>query len=126
MLFKENEIQPLSSKEELHRGNTISKSPNLDLDHDCLNEQTKEKPVGNEMRETENKALNTREQLQDEEEDIGEGEPLPRANRSRRPPERYGNPYTFNTIQQEETATEPKTFEEAVKPNKAKQWKQAM
>ena len=126
VLFKDDEIQPLSSIEELHQGNTILKSPNLDLDEDCLNEQTKEKPVGNKVEETENEVPNAPEQLQDKEEDIREGEPLPTANRNRRPPERYGNPYTFNTIQHEETATEPKTYEEAVKSNKAKQWKQAM
>ena len=74
---------------------------------------------------TENEVPNAPEQLQDEEEGIGE-EPLPRANRNRRPPERYENPYTFNTIQQAETATDPKTYEEAIKSNEAKQWKQAM
>ena len=57
------------------------KSPNLD-DEDCLNEQTKEKLVGDEVAETENKVPNALEQLQDEK-DIGEGEPLPRANRNR-------------------------------------------
>ena len=126
VLFKEDEIQPLSSKEELHQGDTILKSPNLDLNEDCLNEQTKEKPVGDEVGETENEVPNAPKQLQDEEEDLGEEEPLPRASRNRRPPERYGNPYTFNTIQHQETATEPKTYEEAVKSNKAKQWKEAM
>lgn len=55
-----------------------------------------------------------------------EDQPLARANRNRRPPERYGNPYTFNTTQQEETAVEPKTYDEAVKSSKAKYWKQAM
>ena len=123
--YDSKSIQPLSSKEELHQGDTILKSPNLDLNEDCLNEQTKEKPVGDEVGETENEVPNAPEQLQDEEEDLGE-EPLPRASRNRRPPERYGSPYTSNTIQHEETATEPKTYEEAVKSNKAKQWKEAM
>ena len=126
VLFKEDEIQPLSSKEELHQEDTILKSPNLDLNEDCLNEQTKEKPVGDEVGETENEVPNAPEQLPDEEEDLGEEEPLPRASRNRRPPERYGNPYTFCAIQHEEIATEPKTYEEAVKSNKAKQWKEAM
>ena len=58
VLFKEDEIQPLSSKEELHQGDTILKSPNLDLNEDCLNEQTKEKPVGDEVGETENEVPN--------------------------------------------------------------------
>ena len=102
------------------------KSPNLDLNEDCLNEQTKEKPVGDEVGETENEVPNAPEQLPDEEEDLGEEEPLPRASRNRRPPERYGNPYTFCAIQHEEIATEPKTYQEAVKSNKAKQWKEAM
>ena len=73
------------------------KSPNLDLNEDCLNEQTKEKPVGDEVGETENEVPNAPEQLPDEEEDLGEEEPLPRASRNRRPPERYGNAYIPST-----------------------------
>ena len=64
------------------------------------------------------------EQPQNEEDK--EEQPLPRANRNRRPPERYGNPYTFSTTQQEETVAEPKTYEETVNSSKAKYWKQAM
>ena len=55
-----------------------------------------------------------------------EEQPPPRASRNRRPPERYGNPYSFNTTQQEETVAEPKTYKEAVKLPKAKYWKQTM
>lgn len=64
----------------------------------------------------------------DEAEDNEEAEPLPRANRNRRPPERYGNSYTFfnATEQEEETVTDPKTYREAVKSTKAKYWKEAM
>ena len=39
--------------------------------------------------------------------------------------ERYGNPFTFKTTQ-EETVAEPKTYEEAVSWRQAKYWKQAM
>ena len=48
-------MQPLSSKEELHQGDIILKCPNLDLDDDCINEQTKEKPVGDEVEELKTK-----------------------------------------------------------------------
>ena len=99
------------------------KSPNLDLD----NEQTKEKPVGYEVGETENEVPNAPEQLQDGEEDNAETQLLEQTEIDEllKDPERYGNPYTFNAIQKEETAAEPKTYEEAVKSNKAKQLKQA-
>ena len=122
VLFKEDEIQPLSSKEEIYQGERILESPNLDLDEECSNEQTKEKPVADKVGEVGNEIP---EQPHDEQEDI-EHEALPRENRNRRPPERYGNPYTFNTTQQEKIATEPKTYEEAVNSTKAKQWKEAM
>ena len=105
VLFKEDEIQPLSSKEEIYQGERILENPNLDLDEECSNEQTKEKPVADKVGEVGNEIP---EQPRDEQEDI-EHEALPRENRNRRPPERYGNPYTFNTTQQEKIATEPKT-----------------
>jgi hypothetical protein len=63
---------------------------------------------------------NTHDQLEDEEEIS-----IPRANRNRRPPERYGNPFTFKTTQ-EETVTEPKKYKDAVSSTQAKYWKQAM
>ena len=44
--------------------------------------------------------------------------------RNRRPPDRYGNPYTFSTIQGE--ALEPKTYDEAVSSTEAEHWTQAM
>ena len=101
------------------------KSPSLDL-HD---EQLNEKPVGDEVGEMRNEVPNVPDlvpdQPQNEKED-NEEQPLPRANRNRKPPERYGNPYTFSTTQQEETVGEPKTYEEAVNSSKAKYWKQAM
>ena len=54
VLFKENEIQPLTAKEELYQKETILESPNLDLDDERSNEQTKEKPVGDEVGEVGN------------------------------------------------------------------------
>ena len=59
-------------------------------------------------------------------EEVEEEEPLPKENRKRQLPERYGNNYTFNTTEEEETVTEPKIYEEAVKSTKAKYWKEAM
>ncbi len=38
---------------------------------------------------------------------------LPRESRNRRPPERYGLPYTFN-VTKEENVQEPKSYNEAV------------
>ena len=121
VIFEENEIQPLSSKEEFYQGEKILESPNLDLN----DELPKDKPVGDEVGEIRNVVPNVPDQPQIEEED-NEEQPIPRASRNRRPPERYGNPYSFNTTQQEQSAAEPKTYEEAVKSPKAKYWKQAM
>ena len=59
-------------------------------------------------------------------EEVEEEEPLPKENRNRRLPERYGNNYTFNTTEEEETVTEPKIYEEALKSTKGKYWKEAM
>ena len=102
VLFEENEIQPFSPKEEIYQGEKILESPNLDL-HD---EQLNEKPVGDEVGEMRNEVPNVPDQVPDQpqnEEEDNEEQPLARANRNRRPPERYGNPYTFSTTQQEET-----------------------
>ena len=84
-------------------------SPNLDL-HD---KQLNEKPVGDEVGEIRNEVPNVPDQVPDQpqnEEEDNEEQPLPRANRNRRPPERHGNPYTFSTTQQEETVAKPKTL----------------
>ena len=76
------------------------------------------------MEEIENEVLNAPDQQQVK--DVEVEEPLPRASRNRRPPERFGNSYTFSATQDEERVTEPKTYEEAMKSTKAKYWKQAM
>ena len=132
VLFKEDEIQPLFSKEEIYQGEAILESPNLDLDDKCP-DQTKVNPTGDEVgeirdevREIGNEVPDAPDQPQDEEDVEEAEESLPRENRNRRPPERYGNPYTFNTTQEEQTVAEPKTYEEAAKSRKAKFWKQAM
>ena len=65
VLFKENEIQLLSSKEEIYQGERILESPNLDLDEECSNEQTKEKPIADKVAEVGNEVP---EQPQDEQE----------------------------------------------------------
>ena len=83
-----------------HQGEKILESPNLDL-HD---EQLNEKPVGDEVGEIRNEVPNVPDQVPDQpqnEEEDNEEQPLPRASRNRRPPERYGNPDTFSTTQQE-------------------------
>ena len=43
-----------------------------------------------------------------------------------RPPEVNGNPNTFSATQEEETVTEPKTYETTIKSTKPKFGKQAM
>ena len=104
-------------------------SPNLHLDNECSNEPTKEKPVRDEVGEIAEEVPNAPDQSQDGDEDNEEAAPLPRADRNRRPPERYGNPYTFfNTTpnKKKKTVTEPKTYREAVKSTKAKYWEEAM
>ena len=51
VLFKEDEIQQLSSKEEIYQGERILQSPNPDLHEECSNEQTKEQPIADEVGE---------------------------------------------------------------------------
>ena len=120
VLFKEDEIQSFSAKENSRPEESFLESPNIDLDNERSNDQTTEKPVEDKVEENREVITNTHDQLEDEEETS-----IPRANRNRRPPERYGNPFTFKTTQ-EETVTEPKTYKDAVSSTQAKYWKQAM
>ena len=50
--------------------------------------------------------------------------PLPRGCRNRRPPERYGLPYTFNTTK--EDVQEPKSYNDAVNSPQAENWRKTM
>jgi hypothetical protein len=120
VLFKEDEIQSFSAKENSRPEESFLESPNIDLDNERSNDQTTEKPVEDKVEENREVIPNTHDQLEDEEETS-----IPRANRNRRPPERYGNPFTFKTTQ-EETVTEPKTYKDAVSSTQAKYWKQAI
>ena len=58
------------------------------------------------------------EQPQDEQEDI-EHKPVQRVNRNIQPPERYENPYNFNTTPQERITTELKTYKRSCKFNES-------
>ncbi len=50
---------------------------------------------------------------------------LPRERKNRRPPERYGLPYTFN-VTKEENVQERKSYNEAVISPHAENWRKAM
>ena len=111
VLFKEDDIKSFSAKENSRPEESILESPNIDLDNESSNYQTTEKPV---------------------EDDVGGMERQSQIHMKKkhhfspRPPERYDNPFTFKTTQ-EETVTEPKTYKDAaVSSTQAKYWKQAM
>jgi hypothetical protein len=97
-----------SAKDNSRPEESFLESPNIDLDNERSNDQTTGKPVEDEVGGNREVIPNTHDQLEDEEETS-----LPRANRNIRPPERYSNPFTFKTTQ-EETVTEPKTYKDAV------------
>ena len=125
VIFKENEIQSFSAKETINPENSNLFCPNMDFESDRSNDEDTKIPVQD--RVGENAATPVVQNQNEVEENLEVDEAvLPRESRNRRPPERYGNPYSFNTTQQEQTAAEPKTYEEAVKSPKAKYWKQAM
>jgi hypothetical protein len=112
VIFKESEIQPFSAKETITPENPNLESPNMDFEHDRSNNGATKTPV--QARVGEKKENH-------EEDEVS----LPRDRRNRRPPERYGSSYTFNTIK-EGNVQEPKSYEEAVNSPHAEDWKNAM
>ncbi len=86
--MKEEEIQSFSTKEEPNPEESIFESP--DLDNGCSN-QTKEKPVEDEVGEIEREVPNAQNQSEDEENNGEVEPPLARETRNRRPPGVYGN-----------------------------------
>ena len=95
VLFKEEEIRSVSEMN--NPTETILGCPNLDFDGPDVKElgQTvNENPVEDEVGEH-------GEVPQGQPENDAEDAPLRREMRNRRPPERYGHPYTFTTAQEE-------------------------
>ncbi len=78
VLFKEEEIQSFSTKEEPNPEESIFESP--DLDNECSN-KTKEKPVEDEVGEIEREVPNAQNQSEDEENNDAVEPPLARETR---------------------------------------------
>jgi hypothetical protein len=126
VIFKESEIQPFSAKETITPENPNLESPNMDFEQDRSNNGATKTPVQARVGENEATPVNRNQDEVEEEENHEEDEvSLPRDRRNRRPPERYGLSYTFNTTK-EGNVQEPKSYEEAVNSPHAEDWKNAM
>ena len=124
VIFRESEIQSFSAKETISLENPNLVSPNMDFDDDCSKDEDTKIPVQGGVGEN-NAAIPVDQNQLEVEEDPNENEvPLPRGSRNRRPPERYGLPYTFNTTK--EDVQESKSYNEAVNSPQAENWRKAM
>ena len=103
--FKESEIQSFSMKE----ANPNLVSPNMYFEDDRSNDEDTKIPIQDKVGENDTATPVAQNQPEFEENHEEEETSLPRESRNRRPPERYGLHYTFNSTT-EEVLQEPKSY----------------